>query len=220
MKNYKLIKLITPEKCNELISTLQTSTEWQEGAKSTHALLQPIKHNQELNVCELFHKVADKTIPSLLQNKVVYEFTLLSRFITMLISKTGVGGGYGGHYDSPFMLDAELNRPERTDYSCTIFLNDDFEGGNLIIEGQTVKPKQGYICIYPSTMYHQVSKVLTNERYAIVGWQQSQIQDPHIREAIKLLTLIQNKLDKETDFYSTHYRNLQKVSQILWTKFL
>ena len=220
MKNYKLIKLITPEKCNELISTLQTSTEWQEGAKSTHALLQPIKHNHELNVCELFHEVADKTIPSLLQNKVVYEFTLLSRFITMLISKTGVGGGYGGHYDSPFMLDAELNRPERSDYSCTIFLNDDFEGGNLIIEGQTVKPKQGYVCIYPSTMYHQVTKVLTNERYAIVGWMQSQIQDPQIREAIKLLTFIQNKLDKETDFYSTHYRNLQKVSQILWTKFL
>lgn len=220
MKNYKLIKLITPEKCNELISNLQTSTEWEEGAKTTSALLQPIKHNQELDFCELFREVVDETIPLLLQNKVVYEFTLLDRFITMLISRTGVGGGYGGHYDSPFMMDGELKRLQRTDYSFTIFLNDDFEGGNLIIEGQTVKPKQGYVCIYPSTMYHQVTKVLTNERYACVGWMQSQIQDPQIREAIKLLHLTEKKLDKETDFYSTNYRNLQKVSQILWTKFL
>jgi predicted 2-oxoglutarate/Fe(II)-dependent dioxygenase YbiX len=52
------------------------------------------------------------------------------------------------------------------------FLNDDFEGGELYINGKSINPKRGDILIFPSNfMYpHEVKPVTKGERYSYVAW--------------------------------------------------
>lgn len=222
MKHYNLIKLLKNEICNEAVSKLQTSTEWSDGKFTTGDLLKDKKHNKELNMCDLYKELADMVMREVSQNQDIQDMILIKQFVTMLISKTGIDGGYGSHYDSPFFPSLFSNELQRCDYSFTIFLNDNFEGGNLIIEDQTVKPKQGYMCIYPSQKYHQVTKVLSNERYVICGWLQSLISDPQIREAIKIIETVKKDLlsKNKNDYYTEYYQPLEKATQLIWTKYL
>ena len=51
------------------------------------------------------------------------------------------------------------------------YLNDDFEGGETVIEDITVKPKQGRIVIFSNgVMYHEVKQIKKNNRFILVGW--------------------------------------------------
>jgi len=58
--------------------------------------------------------------------------------------------------------------------SCSILLNNDFEGGELGFWDNTfkIKPTKGSVVVFPSNfMYpHQVSKITKGTRYVIVTW--------------------------------------------------
>ena len=58
--------------------------------------------------------------------------------------------------------------------SCSILLNNEFEGGELGFWDNTftVKPTKGSVVVFPSNfMYpHQVSKITKGTRYVIVTW--------------------------------------------------
>jgi predicted 2-oxoglutarate/Fe(II)-dependent dioxygenase YbiX len=62
--------------------------------------------------------------------------------------------------------------------SCILFLNDDYEGGELMFQDPqgkneiTIKPKSARLIIWPSNfMYpHTVKPVTTGLRYSIVAW--------------------------------------------------
>jgi hypothetical protein len=51
-------------------------------------------------------------------------------------------------------------------------LNDDFEGGELIILGEEIKLKKGDIVIFPSTFLypHEVKEIKKGVRYSFVTW--------------------------------------------------
>ena len=217
---YKFIKVLPENTCKELVSKLQTSTMWHDGAFSTGSVLKNIKQNKELDICDLFKEIADIVIPQIMENADIQNSFLLKKFITMLISKTNIGGGYGGHFDAPYFPSIDTNQLTRCDYSFSIFLNDNYTGGNLKIEGKLIKPKTGYICIYPSNCFHEVTRVKTNERYAVVGWLESLIKDHKIREAIVLLNEAKFELSKEKNYLTTHYKKLEKATQLIWTKSL
>jgi hypothetical protein len=56
-------------------------------------------------------------------------------------------------------------------FSFLLYLNDDFEGGETVIEDITVKPKQGRIVIFSNgVMYHEVKQIKKNNRFILVGW--------------------------------------------------
>jgi hypothetical protein len=50
--------------------------------------------------------------------------------------------------------------------------NDDYEGGELVINGESIKLKQGQIIIFPSVFLfpHKVATVTKGERYTAVCW--------------------------------------------------
>lgn len=57
--------------------------------------------------------------------------------------------------------------------SASLLLNDEseYEGGDLVILNETVKPKkQGTIIVFPSFMAHQVTPVTKGVRYSAVCW--------------------------------------------------
>ena len=56
-------------------------------------------------------------------------------------------------------------------FSFLLYLNDDFEGGETVIEDIKVKPKQGRIVIFSNgVMYHEVKQIKKNNRFILAGW--------------------------------------------------
>ena len=56
--------------------------------------------------------------------------------------------------------------------SALLFLNDDYEGGELIISDIEYNPKQGSAIIFPSNFMfpHEVKTIKKGTRYSIVTW--------------------------------------------------
>mgnify|MGYP003134237530 FL=1 len=56
-------------------------------------------------------------------------------------------------------------------FSFFLYLNDDFEGGETVVEDITVKPKQGRIIVFSNgVMYHEVKQIKKNNRFMLAGW--------------------------------------------------
>ena len=70
-------------------------------------------------------------------------------------------------YDAPEnkFMDGKVRK-----LSMTINLNDEYEGGELEINGETVKMKKGTIVFFPSFLKHQAKSVTKGNRYSLVAW--------------------------------------------------
>lgn len=91
----------------------------------------------------------------------------------------GVGGHYIPHVDSETLYKDEIDLAmwEKTldrDLSVVYFLNDDFEGGELVFPAfdLTIKPEAGMLVCFPSDHHyvHGVNAVTNGRRYTIVNW--------------------------------------------------
>ena len=79
--------------------------------------------------------------------------------------KYDVGGMYDNHYD------ANPCGGVRSDYSMTCFLNDDYDGGELVIENErSIKLSKGKAVIYPGSLLHRVNEVKCGRRDVFVCW--------------------------------------------------
>lgn len=130
-----------------------------------------------------------------LTNSAVFASAVRPKALTpLLISKTGIGGHYGSHVDSPIMGGL------RTDLSFTLFLSDpgDYDGGELVIESSAgedgYKLTAGSVVVYPSSSLHRVAEVTRGERYAAVGWAESFIREASQREILFDLDTAQRRL--------------------------
>jgi len=96
----------------------------------------------------------------------VFPFEI-SRVSQVYFVKYGVGGQYKDHYD------ANPCGGVRPDYSMTCFLNDDYEGGELVIttdEETKIKLKKGNAIVYPGNLLHRVNEVTSGRRDVFVCW--------------------------------------------------
>jgi predicted 2-oxoglutarate/Fe(II)-dependent dioxygenase YbiX len=91
----------------------------------------------------------------------------------------GVGGHYIPHVDAETLYkdDAGLDLWEKTldrDLSVVYFLNDDFEGGELVFPtlDLVIEPEPGKLVCFPSDHHyvHGVQPVTSGHRYTIVTW--------------------------------------------------
>ncbi len=121
--------------------------------------------------------------------------TLLNRTTDYIFSKYVEGGFYNEHVDSQMMGSSRL----RTDYSCTVFINDpdDYDGGELCINVGTeelkYKLQAGQAFVYPTGVKHRVNKVTRGERHVCVFWIESALQDIRMRELYKGIQRIHTK---------------------------
>ena len=70
-----------------------------------------------------------------------------------------LGGKHSKHKD----FIKSFNR----EWVITLMLNDDFEGGDLIIEGETVPKEKGSVIIYDGNTKHEVTPVTKGQRFVI-----------------------------------------------------
>jgi hypothetical protein len=76
-------------------------------------------------------------------------------------TKYNVGGFHKPHTDLGTVNEVERNKV------ITIQLNDDYEGGELIIGGEIAPKDKGSVIIYKGDMTHGVTKVTRGERFVI-----------------------------------------------------
>jgi len=76
------------------------------------------------------------------------------------------GDHYPAHYDGNTSLGRHI--------SCLLYLNDDFEGGELHFTNQniTIKPEPGMLVLFPSNFAfrHEARPVTKGTKYAFVTW--------------------------------------------------
>ena len=210
--------LVTQDKCKEFVSRLQTNDEWIDGKLTTGEGLRKLKNNKELYNTQTSEDIVQFCLDILVNNKELGGMVLMKRVIDCMINRYQVGEGYGWHFDAALMA---VNNGElaRTDYSFTIFLNDDYEGGELQIENEFVKGKAGEIYIYNSNLRHCVHPVTKGTRYACFGWIESVIQDKEVRQQLIANGAALERENKKNVDKSEIALALEKTSTLLLRKF-
>jgi len=211
------IKNVLSENQLKVIRTLLENGDFVDGKLSAGKEAEKVKNNTELSQQSPLHDQLNQMVmPSLLQNAEYQAFAFPLKIATPFYAKYTKGMTYGFHVDDPIM--GPMHGRYRSDISTTIFLNDEYEGGELAIKTafgeQRVRLNAGDAIVYPSTSWHQVDEVTKGERLVAVIWAQSMIKDPLKREMVYELgqareTLISERSDaSETAHVSNVYANL------------
>ena len=92
------------------------------------------------------------------------------RITDFRVNRYGTGGFMSEHADN-----IHHSHGQQYGYpsaSCLFFLNDDYEGGEIVIADTMYKPEKGSAIIFPSNFMfpHYVNKVTKGERYSIITW--------------------------------------------------
>lgn len=179
--------LITPDQL-ALIKQRVSEVEFTDGRATAGELLQNAKNNQQIP----WNHPVMKEITGLVMQALGRCDAFMSaaqprKLAAMLVSRYRPGMAYGLHVDAPIM--GEPNHV-RSDVSFTLFLNDPdtYLGGELAFEsgsGETAfkLPARSAIC-YPTGQLHRVRPVEQGERLAVVGWVQSLVREPAVRELL------------------------------------
>ncbi len=211
------IKNVLNENQLKVIQTLLKNADFVDGKLSAGIEAKQVKNNQELSASRPLHEQLNQMVmTSLLQNKEYQEFAFPLKVATPFYARYTKGMTYGFHVDDPIM--GPMHARYRSDISTTVFLNDDYEGGELSIKTaygiQNVRLNAGDVIVYPSTSWHQVDEVTSGERLVAVIWAQSMIKDPQKRELVYELGQARNILiderakSDETAHVSNVYANL------------
>ena len=92
---------------------------------------------------------------------------------TISINKYDVGDFYNWHIDESDWTPGKRQGNKIRKISCTILLNDDFEGGEFEIqttEKKVIELKKKDIIIFQSDTPHRVRPVTSGVRHSLVGW--------------------------------------------------
>ena len=179
--------LVTPDEL-ALIKQKIATVPFIEGKATAGELLKSVKYNQQIPWNHpVMKEITDLVMRALGRCDAFMSLAQPRRLAAMLVSRYEPGMAYGAHVDAPIM--GEPNHV-RSDVSFTLFLNepDTYQGGELAFEngsGETAfkLPARSAIC-YPTGQLHRVRPVEQGERLAVVGWVQSLVREPAIRELL------------------------------------
>ena len=160
---------------------------FEDGRRTAGWAAQSVKNNTQLASESAAHaSIVKIAIDAMSAHEVVMAAALPRAFRPPLVSRYETGMSYGRHVD-----DAVMGTPAmRTDISFTLFISDpaQYEGGELVLEmsegEHSYKLDAGAVVLYPSTALHRVDPVTSGERTVVVGWIQSLVADPRMREAL------------------------------------
>lgn len=221
-----IIKNVLDQNQLKVISKLLEDAEFTEGKLSAGKEAASVKNNlelsQETRTGEVLHQQLNQMVmPSLLNNSEYQNSVFPLKVATPFYVKYNKGMQYGFHVDDPIMgsTNASLQERYRSDVSTTVFLNDDYTGGELIIKtssGETsVKANAGDAVVYSSDCLHKVNEVTSGCRLVAVTWAQSMVKESAKREILYELSQARESLltkqlkdDQTSTKVSNVYANL------------
>tara|TARA_A200000159_G_scaffold37851_1_gene34066 strand:+ start:920 stop:1600 length:681 start_codon:yes stop_codon:yes gene_type:complete len=160
---------------NEIIDYI--GKDWSEEWFHSGNLSNPekIKKNMQMDENNIWSNYCSAVQPYIKGSKVLNNMFLGTKHSVPMFSWYKEGDQYGYHND---------NYPIRNlfpNLNYTVYLNDDFEGGELIIKVGNVevvtKPEKGKFIIYDSNLQHRVAPVTKGERKVMLGWMETEIKD-------------------------------------------
>lgn len=179
------------------VRAVLAGAEFEDGRRTAGWAARSVKNNLQVpGGSDAHSKIAQMTFEALSANEVVQASALPRAYRPPLVSRYETGMGYGRHVDDAVMG----SPPMRTDLSFTLFLSDPaaYEGGELMLgmpEGDhSYKLDAGSVVLYPSTLLHWVEPVRSGVRDVVVGWIQSLVSDPRLREALFDLYRVRREL--------------------------
>lgn len=194
-----VIDLLTQSEASSLIDGIR----WVQGATLNPAM-SSVKVNEESPHVPQW--VTERLFDSI-------PFAFPKVVLPMRFNRYRIGAHYSAHADSPFM-DLASGMRVRTDLSCTLFLTDDYEGGELCFNGLQFKGKVGQAIVYPADTIHQVMPVTRGERICAITWIESEVKDREQREALDVLRRTIGELKEfspiQTELAAVYGRLLRK----------
>ncbi len=178
-------KVLAPELLSQITGRL-ASAPWVDGLHTAGPAASKVKRNIQVEATSSEAlELGDLIKKTLLANDRFPPLALPRRMTPILFSRYEVGMEYGSHTD-----DAVRSRDGlRTDLAATLFLSqpDTYEGGELVVNNNGVKPPAGDLVLYPATTIHRVAPVTRGVRVAAVFWVQSLVRSAEQRELLQTL---------------------------------
>ena len=138
-----------------------------------------LKKNLQMDQNNIFQNYYEAAMKELTMSKCMNGVFLCTKQAIPLFSWYHEGDQYGYHID---------DYPIRNVYpnlNWTCYLNDDFEGGELVVRVGNMevitKPEKGKFIIYDSSLYHRVNPVTKGDRRVMIGFMESEIKDSYHR---------------------------------------
>lgn len=153
MDNIKVIKnFLSKEECSLLVSEAIEHNTWL--IKSSRDLVKMYKsknHNLIIDINKRVSSLFDKS---------------LHTQIIQFIYKTDKDSYWEKHKDTDSNINGIIS------YGVIIYLNEDFEGGLLEYPELdfSIKPESGMLVYHTSDVEHQVSKVISGDRYTLTSF--------------------------------------------------
>lgn len=185
----KFYQLLSAEEAGSIVDKISGS-EWAQGRASSDFATGTVKKNRELkatdgepaaSILKDLHKKLE-----VLQDEHFLKLMLVPKF-----NRYGVGEAYHAHADAAWM-----GNKIRTDLACTIFLTDDYDGGELCVNGVSVKGTPGTCVVYECWRPHWVNPVTRGERLCAITWMQSGIRDAAQREVLNIFQSVLSDVDR------------------------
>lgn len=140
-----------------------------------------VRNTQNVEIDENLHNLLNNIVGSAVKGLINPYFDIdLKSGEAVQFLKYGIGGHYKPHPDGEAVrFDSSLGKPVWAknidrDISILIYINEDYEGGELVFPNQhvTLNPKKGMLVAFPSTHHfiHGVTPVTDGTRYALVTW--------------------------------------------------
>ena len=185
----KLYQLFSKDEAKEIVSRLEG---WSKGQASSQYASRHVKNNEELQFTDsedikaLLAGIHSRLVKSPLHREHLVRHVMVPKF-----NRYREGGEYKSHADAGWM-----GEKIRTDLACTIFLNDDYEGGELCANGLAIKGPPGSCVVYECWRPHHVAPVTKGERICAITWMQSLIPDHTQLELLQMLQGLMNEIDR------------------------
>lgn len=202
--DHYVYKLFSKDEAVKTVESIKSMT-WKPGLTTNPDMERTVKCNKELNMNSPAASLLLGIHEKLRTHPQIRRDTLCSNVYPPRFNCYTEGEFYGLHADAPFMevTMGETTEKIRTDYACTLFLTDDYEGGELIADGFRFKGKAGMCIVYPADSLHEVTPVTKGERICVITWIQSQIKDPTHRAILRDIASTLLGLEKFTPEHRT-----------------
>lgn len=186
---------------------------WRQGKAGNEYATGTVKRNSELEhrdseeIKNLLAGIHDRISASPIMQDFFVQHVMVPKF-----NRYTIGDAYDSHADAALM-----GGRLRTDYAYTLFLNDGYTGGELVVGSQSLVAFPGQIAVYECWRPHWVNPVRSGERICAIGWIQSLVRNHTHVELLGLLrgTLQEiNRSQPEGRFYaniSSVYSKLTKM---------
>lgn len=142
-----------------------------------------------------------------------------------LFNRYGPGDRFGMHVDNSIRVEHTSGQQMRCDMSATLFLSEDYDGGELLVEtpGGLVSARHpaGTMVLYPATTLHRVTEITRGERIACFFWVQSLVRDETLRailydmdQAVQVLSAERGRDDPQVLRLTKAYHNLVRSAAL------